>query len=82
MIAWHKYPDEKPPADGDNGIIAITKESDGSVSIATYNYEAGTEKFYWDSYDGGGWSPFYISDTGITHWLHINELPLPQQGGG
>ncbi|PIT43374.1 hypothetical protein [Snodgrassella alvi] len=77
MIAWHKYPDEEPPAEGDNGIITITKKSNGSVSVHALSYDDDMKQFYWNGCDGVGWLPAYISDENITHWININELPLP-----
>ncbi|PIT55405.1 hypothetical protein [Snodgrassella alvi] len=77
MIAWHKYPDEKPPTIGESGLVTITRETDGSVYLETCCYDASIGKFYYDGCDGGGWSRDYISDENITHWICINELPLP-----
>jgi hypothetical protein len=77
MLAWHKYPDEKPPEEMFKGIIILMEKSDG-LYIEALNYNDYLKKFYRKCLR---WSNVYISDKNITHWIHINELPPPQQIG-
>lgn len=77
-LNWRKYPDEKPLYDSDNDIIVIIAKPYTEPYMQACSYDNKEKKFYKDNYDGG-WFNDYISDEYITHWIYLDEIPLPEE---
>lgn len=79
-LNWHKYPDEKPCyADPDEIIIVINKPFCKPYAIVCGYNEREHYFFEYRLHIDGEYDEADISDEYITHWIYVDELPLPEE---
>ncbi|MCO6547642.1 MAG: hypothetical protein J6583_07680 [Gilliamella sp.] len=79
-ICWHKYPDEKPCDTSDESIIIVINEPFNKPYTLMCGYNEREHYFFeYRLHTDGEYDEADISDEYITHWIYVDEIPLPKE---